>query len=436
MQQPLSPAQWTPAKKILFRFFFALFLLYIFFNPNGVFPGSDPLFNIYIQPFHRLIPWIGRHILHLAKPITVFTNGSGDTTYDYLILLFLFVLAAFTCLIWSLLDRKRSAYNTLFYYLTTIVRYYLAFTMLDYGFVKVFKLQFPYPAPYRMLDPVGDLTPMGLAWTFMGFSKGYNLFTGFAEVLAGTLLLFRRTTTIGAFLALIVSLNIMAMNYCFDIPVKLLSSVMVFMSIYLLGDNIRRLFGLFFLRQTIHLSVTRQPAVRKKALRISLITLKTLLIGYIFIGYTVSALDRLHKYGDDAPHTPLYGIYNTKTFLLGKDSPVAVQTDSIRWRQLVIGGSPDNPYAILKTMDDSLNGFTVKMDTALRLLTISDYGDSSRNWRFHYRYPDKDNMILSGSRHRNGQSDSMVITLAPYPAGHFRLSSRGFHWISEYPYNR
>ena len=38
MEQTIDQAVWTPAKKILFRFFFAFFLLYIFFNPNGVFP--------------------------------------------------------------------------------------------------------------------------------------------------------------------------------------------------------------------------------------------------------------------------------------------------------------------------------------------------------------------------------------------------------------
>ena len=29
------------------------------------------------------MPWVGRHILHLSYAITVFPNGSGDTTYNY-----------------------------------------------------------------------------------------------------------------------------------------------------------------------------------------------------------------------------------------------------------------------------------------------------------------------------------------------------------------
>ena len=54
---------WTSAQLLLFRFSVAWFLLYIFFNPNGILPGVDETFNFYITPFHRLIPWIGQHML-------------------------------------------------------------------------------------------------------------------------------------------------------------------------------------------------------------------------------------------------------------------------------------------------------------------------------------------------------------------------------------
>src|ERR1700722_18687863 len=170
-----TPA-WTNAQRLFFRFFVAWFLLYIFFNPNGILPGVDETFNFYIAPFHRLIPWIGQHLLRMSKPISIFTNGSGDTTYDYVTLLLILCITILATITWSLLDRRKS-YNKLFYWVTTILRYYLGITMLTYGFAKVFKMQFPSPSPYRLLEPFGDSTPMGLAWTYMGYSTGYNLFT-------------------------------------------------------------------------------------------------------------------------------------------------------------------------------------------------------------------------------------------------------------------
>lgn len=65
-------APWSALKKVLFRFFFLLFIFYIFFNPNGVIPFSDFVYEYYISPFHSFIPWIGKHILHLSYEITVF----------------------------------------------------------------------------------------------------------------------------------------------------------------------------------------------------------------------------------------------------------------------------------------------------------------------------------------------------------------------------
>ncbi len=89
---------------------------------------------------------------------------------------------------------------------------------------------------------------MGLAWSFLGFSQGYNYVMGGAEILSGILLLFRRTTVLGALVTVGVAGNIMAINYCYDVPVKLLSTALVIMALFLLGKDIRRLFNFFFFK--------------------------------------------------------------------------------------------------------------------------------------------------------------------------------------------
>ncbi len=431
-----APA-WTNNQRILFRFFVAWFLLYIFFNPNGILPGVDETFNFYITPFHRLIPWIGQHILRLSKPITVFTNGSGDTTYDFITLLLITAFSLLACAAWTLVDRRRPSYTILYYWVVTILRYYLGITMLTYGFAKVFKMQFPSPGPHRLLEPYGESTPMGLAWTFMGYSNGYNLFTGFAEIIPGTLLFFRRTTAIGAFLAFIVSLNIAAMNYCFDIPVKLLSTTMILMSLFLLGDNLRRLFNLFFLEATTRLDIVPRPPVRRNGLRITLVIIKSLLVVYAFFGTAWLSLQARKEYGDFAPHTPLYGIYNTRSFLYNQDTLAPLQTDTIRWKQLVIDGSPTYGYATIKMMNDSSHGYySVTTDTVQHLVTIKKFSDSTKKWRLHYTWPLKDTLTLWGTRFSASHADSVRIVLARYPMDRFPLNARGFNWINEFPNNR
>ncbi len=61
--------------------------------------------------------------------------------------------------------------------------------------------QFIFPAPTRLAEVYGDASPLGLLWTFMGYSTPYNVFTGLVEAGAGWPLLFRRTVTAGALLA-------------------------------------------------------------------------------------------------------------------------------------------------------------------------------------------------------------------------------------------
>ncbi|HVX48771.1 MAG TPA: hypothetical protein VHB48_01390 [Chitinophagaceae bacterium] len=175
-------------------------------------------------------------------------------------------MALIGCAAWTLIDRKRQSYDTLNYWLVTVVRYFVAFTMFNYGFVKIIKLQFPFPSLNTLMEPYGQSSPMGLAWNFIGFSKGYNYFTGIGEITAGFLLLLRRTARFGAILSLVIAGNIMAINYCFDVPVKLMSSALVVMSLFLLFEDRTRLVNFFFRNKPVEPVSAKVPRFKKKGL--------------------------------------------------------------------------------------------------------------------------------------------------------------------------
>src|SRR5262249_21326568 len=143
------------------------------------------------------------------------------------------LLAAAGTLLWSLLDRKRPQYRRLHEWLRVYVRFYVATTLITYGVVKVIKSQFPYPDGDRLLVPYGESSPMRLLWTFMGASEGYNWFTGAGEMLGGLLLCTRRATLLGALVSCGVMLHVAALNFCYDVPVKLFSTHLVLMSVFL-----------------------------------------------------------------------------------------------------------------------------------------------------------------------------------------------------------
>ena len=94
------------------------------------------------------------------------------------------LLAAF---IVSYFHRQRKNFQSLLSWLIIILRYSLAFSMLVFGFAKVFYLQFRYPDLAKLEQPIGQVSPMGLLWLFMGYSKTYCIFTGVLDVIAGLL---------------------------------------------------------------------------------------------------------------------------------------------------------------------------------------------------------------------------------------------------------
>ncbi|MES2265556.1 MAG: hypothetical protein V4520_02270 [Bacteroidota bacterium] len=424
-----EPAYWSPGRKVALRFSFIFFIQYIIFNPNGVLPGIDKVYEVYIAPMHKLIVWIGANVLHLPLPITTFTNGSGDTTYDYVLLLFGFVLAIVGALIWTLADRKARNYNNLFYWLTVVVRYYVAITMVTYGCVKIIKLQFPGPSPDRLLQPFGNASPMGLAWTYMGYSTGFNYFTGFAELICGLLLFFRRTATLGAIIGLVVAGNIMAINYAFDVPVKLLSTMLVIMCLYILSKDLIRLFNFFIFNKPAQPANLGGHQFKKRWKNITLTSVKYILVAYTLIMNFYGDVQAATQYGDNAKKPPFYGIYNVQSFVRNRDTIPPLKTDNSRWDKLVI--SYAGAARIVMTTDSS-ERYDFKVDTVKRTIVLNSYTDTITKAYYTYTQPKKDILFFKGKF----KNDSLNITLKKYDLNNFRLINRGFHWVNEYPFNR
>jgi hypothetical protein len=423
--EPLTP--WSESKRLAFRFCFLYFATYIFFTPNNELPLINTLYEGLNDLLHRFIPWFAQHIFGYRKPITIFTNGSGDTTYDYMLWFFGITLTLAGTIIWTLLDRKRKEYQTLYYWIRVLVRYYLFYTMISYGFYKVIKVQFPFPSLARLVEPYGNSSPMGLAWTYMGYSTIYNYFTGFAELLGGLLLLTRKTTTIGALVCLGVMTNVFMINMGYDVPVKLLSFNTILMCLFLLGKDIQRLANFFILNRTALPSNLFFPHFNKKW-RYSLLGVK-LLLTVSLIWLTVSdAWNYYRRFGANAPKPPLYGIYYPETFMRNNTPVPPLQTDTTRWNQLIVDYKD---YADIRLMNDSTQVYRFKIDTLAKTAILYSFSDTLNKSRFNYLV-DPPYLTLTGKMGK----DTVFIKLKRFDANHFRLVNRGFHWVNEYPYNR
>ncbi len=333
-KEPLEerPA-WSPAQRILFRFVFAYLVLYIFPFPLDQIPYLEIASTEYEKLWHWIVPRVGRQVFHVE--ITVRPNGSGDTTYNYVQVYCYAVMAAAVAAAWSLLDRRRTDYTGLYRGLRVYVRFYLAAVMVLYGSAKVIKAQFPNPPLDRLLQPFGDASPMGLLWTFMGASESYNIFTGAGELIGGLLLTARRTTLLGALVCFAVMSHVAALNFSYDVPVKLFSMHLLAMSLFLMAPDLGRLARMFVLNRPVEPVVFR-PLTRWTWVNRGAILLRTLVVA-AFLGLTLYTTNEQRKtFGDLMPRSPLHGIWNVEEFEVDGQVRPPLITDAQRWRRVVL----------------------------------------------------------------------------------------------------
>lgn len=416
---------WTPLQKLCFRYVFILFILFILLVNNGAYPMLQLVMQYVTQLLHQFIPWFGKHVLELPYEITNFTGGSGDTTYDYVVLMLISAIAITGTLIWTLLDRQSTNYPKLYYWLTVAVRFYVGIMLFNYGMVKIIKLQFPFPGLNRLMQPYGESSPMGLAWTFMGYSKGYNLFTGIAEVLAA-LLLFRRTVTLGALICLAATANVMAINYFYDVPVKIVSTALFVMTVFLLAPNAIKFYKLLFKGEAVALYKFNAPAIGKRWLYITKYSVKYLIIFIAIVPSVYGLIKMRSTYGDAAAKSPLYGVYEVKEFTTNKQLLPAGQEDNFTWKQLRMDGPEESGILFA---NDKLEYHKISTNLQAKTVSIAFKENPNVVHKLQYTQPKPDSLVLSGKIYEYEVSIKLKKKK-------FLLVDRGFNWINEQPFNR
>jgi len=413
--------------KIAFRFIVIFFTLLMLPFPFRVLPFLNFIGAGLLAFYQKVVPWIGSHVLHLPSEITIFGNGSGDTTYNYVLLLFQFGLALFGTLLWTVLERKPKNYERINYWFLVTMRYYLGMILFQYGIVKIIQLQFPPTNFYRLLEPIGDASPMGLAWTFLGFSAGYNLFIGLGEAIGGVLLFHRKTKILGCIVSIAVTVNIVAINFFYDVPVKLFSSQLLVMAVLILSPDLKQIFRVILLNLPTQSIQFYQPFKQKKWRKAAL-ALKVLFIGYILFTLTFSALQSQYIYGKKAILPPLFGLYEVKDFSINQNPIQPLLNHPDRWRYLDIN---KGNRATVYQMDMTKVMYLVEVDSVKQRIDFKFSKDESPKLTFHYEESDA-YLHLTGKM----QNDSIAVKLIKRTLADFNLTNRKFRWINEYPDNQ
>jgi hypothetical protein len=300
------------------------------------------------------------------------------------------------CLVWSALD-KRKSYPKHLAALRVYVRYLLMFPLFVYAAVKIVKIQFPDPEPDALLQMYGDSQSARLLWMFMGHSYVYSAFIGMAELTAGLLLCFRRTTTLGAIIASATLLNVLLLNICFNVGVKLWSFNLLVMAVFLVSLDARRIANVIVLQRPALPAVAHPlPSLPyldrwlgERWRRRGKSALKIVLIG---LG-AFSALVPVKKYRKP-PAPALFGIYDVESFKRNGESVPLVITDVDCWRGVVV-----NSYGQLtvRFMDDKAVRYRVKTDAERKTVALSTWDeDASQKTVLTYSVIDPEHLTLEG----------------------------------------
>ena len=408
----LSIKKWSFTSKVIFRFafsYFALFILLLFLA-------------LFIETPLR---WFADTVLNWGADFKMESTGSGDRSFDYVRFALNLLLAFFTTITWTFLDKKRNSYTALLYWFQTVLRVFLVIAMIIYGLAKVFKGQFADPSLELLIQPVGEMSPMGLAWTFMGHSMVYNIFIGSLEIIGGLLLLNRKTVMLGSLLVLGIMVNVAIMNLTYDIPVKLFSIHLVIMASTLLITNGKRILSFFFKNEAtekIHFINYIKNTFLLKMIRFvkkTIITVVSILV-IVQCFFNFKATEQLRS------SSKLRGIWKAEVFVKQQDTIAPLLTDDYRWKYFIID---QKGKAMVKKMNDRIDKYNFEENSDTKEIIFKD-DKNSLSQKFTYQVSNGQ-LKLQGDLNNN----KLSIELKKIPESEFRLLNRKFHWVNESTYN-
>ncbi|SIN79805.1 hypothetical protein [Algoriphagus halophilus] len=389
-------------------------LSYGFPFPLDNIPFTHEVFSKYVLSLQeKYILFFGKSFLGLPELEKIQRTGSGDTTFDYVkipaLMTFSFLVAI------GLFSLKKVRIHAVDFYQLILIyaRYYVGLTLISYGIAKFLIGQFPGPSFYSMDILVGDISPMGLAWRFFGYSDTYKIFMGLSELIAGFLLLFRRTAILGALVAISVCLNIVLVNFSFDVPVKLFSSHLLFFSILILLPGAKALFDFLILHKPSKLELM-SPLFTSKKWKTAWVIVNIYLVGVI-------------------PLSRMYGHYSSQEFRAMENEWEGLYTGfeneaASPWTKIIV----EKNYLVLKPEEGTQDFYTILeiKEGGMVLLKNTEDEDNphelsikalpTQQYELKIRIGEKENTLVGSKK---SVSD-------------YQLTKRGFHWINEYPFNR
>ena len=420
-----ATSRWTPATRAAFRFAVIYVGLFsaatqivggVLLLPNAALPSLGV-----VWPLRELTAWAAVRMFGARGSLT-YTGNSGDTVFFWVQTAVLVGVALLGAAAWSLLDNRRRHYNRLHEGLQLFLRLALAAQMLNYGMAKVIPTQFPAPSLVTLVEPAGHLSLTGMLWTSIGASVGYQMFTGWAEILAAALLVVPRTAVLGALVCLVDMVAVLVLNLTYDIGLKIVAAHLTAMTALLLLPDVSRLLDAALGRAVPPVpegsALFPSPRARRIAL-VAQVALGVYLAGvYASINWT-----RWKVEGGGSPRSALYGIWRVESLSVdGQTGDVERNDYDRRWRRVIFDEADS---MVVQRTDDSFAHYGALVNAGAGTLTLSK--GHSRSWRsaLTFMKPSPDRLVLDGAM----DDHQIHARFSRVDLDTFRLVNGGFRWV-------
>lgn len=403
-------------RKFLFRFSIAFLLLFIFSVPfdSAFIFDFGKLTSRYFEIFIR---WSGDYIFKIKSPY-IFEIIS-DSTGMYLHAFNLFIVSIVFSMFSSKLFKANITYEKTEYWFHVIISYYLSLVLFKYGFYKIFKNQFYLPEPNILFTPLGDLSDDILYWSTMGASYYFSLITGILEVIPAILLLFKRSRHVGAMIAMVVMTQVVIINFCFDISVKMYACFLLFLCIILVYPTLKLMYQLIILGKETKNNLWL-PVFNSKHHLLSYFLLKIVIIGLIVFEALFPFIDTNNFNDDKAMRPYLHGAYDVEVFIRGSDTIPPLTTEKERFKRIFIHRKS---YFITQNMKDEMNDYLFKYDLKNKQLIL--FTERNSTIFLNFSFSERDSVLtLSGTV----KKVKIKIIAKQIDWKKMQLFQKQFHW--------
>lgn len=325
---------WTNNEKFIFRVVCIFVIVFSVPTDTGWYAKIGTLDYAHLNYRHltSIIAFFNPHF------INHYSESGFFGLYSYANLLLVFVVALAGASIWSLLDKNRRDYNVLYYWVRVAARYRIAYGVIAWGYKKIFVMQMPFPGEGLLNTEFIHFFAKRLYWESLGIVPSYEVFLGFAEFVPGILLLFRKTTALGAALTVVVLGNVAIANHAYDIGEQVPSFSLSLLAFFVLWYYLPAIWNLLVNEKDAQV-VPFVPSFSYKwqaYLKRSIQYTGNFIFVFLFGVFEVYAYTHNDFY--KIPNTPgltgAKGYYQVSAFKLNNTTIPYSPLDSIRWQDV------------------------------------------------------------------------------------------------------